>query len=257
MKNIDPMHDTEGATPQMTFWQHIEAFRAALLASAFIFLTSCVGIACFLPEVTHLLMWPLKTAIGDQPHLLQGLVTTSPMGIFSVLLQVCLLGGFALSLPLMLWPMAQFIAPALTSKEKKALGPAIIGAFILFTSGACFSYFWLLPTSLKIAIELNQVFEFELIWSAPHYYGLVVWMTFGLGLCFEFPLVLVILIALDIIQRVTLLQYRRHALIVILILSAFITPGGDPLSLILVAAPLYFLFELSLLISKKFESKNT
>jgi sec-independent protein translocase protein TatC len=251
------MEPTDPQTPPMSFWQHVEAFRAALVASAFIFLTSCIGIGVFLPQVTKWLMWPLKKAMVEHPHLLQGLVTTSPMGIFSVLIQVCLLGGFSLSLPLMLWPIAQFIAPALTPKEKKALFPSILAAFLLFLMGALFSYFWLLPTSLSIAIDLNQLFGFELIWSAPHYYGLVVWMTFGMGLCFEFPLILIILIALNILKRSTLIHYRRHILIGILILAAFITPGGDPLSLIMVAIPLYILFELSLLISKKFSDENT
>ncbi len=250
------MLDNNQETPQslsMSFWQHIEALRKTLMACGLVLLFACAGIACFLPEIANLLMQPLKTAISEEPQLLQGLVTTSPMGIFSVLLQVCLLGGFALAMPIMLYLATRFISPALTSKEKRLLGPFLFFALLLFIIGALFSYFWLLPTSLRIAIELNRMFGFELIWSAPHYYGLVVWMTIGIGLCFEFPLILVALMLLKLVHSKTFSAYRRHIIILILILAAFITPGGDPLSLLLLAGPLYFLFELALFIGKRLE----
>ncbi len=241
--------------PPMGLLQHLEAFRSTLVGCALALLITCGGVACFLPEMASLLMWPLHQAMIDEPHLLQGLVTTSPMGVFSVLLQVCLLGGFALALPFIFFLLGRFIAPALTLREKQALIPAALSALALFLMGALFSYLWLLPTSLKVAIELNRMFGFELIWSAPHYYGLVVWMTLGIGLCFEFPLVLIVLIALGVVHTATLAVYRRHIIVGILILSAFITPGGDPLSLILLAIPLYGLFELSLIIGRRFETE--
>lgn len=235
----------------MGLWDHLEELRKALFACALALLVSTALVVCFLPGMARLLMRPLHQAMANQPHLLQGLVTTSPMGVFSVLLQVCLMGGVALALPFMLFFMARFIAPGLTQTEKHALLPAAAAALCLFFAGASFSYFWLLPLSLQVAIELNRVFGFELIWSAPHYYGLVVWMTLGIGLCFEFPLVLILLIKLGVIQANTLARFRRHAFIIIMVLSAFITPGGDPLSLIILTLPLYGLFELSIWIGKR------
>ena len=231
---------------KLPWTDHWDALRRMAMRCGGVLFLMCVLVAVFLPQVAKLLLLPLHTALSDKPELLHGLVTTSPMGVFGVLIELCLLGGLGLSLPFMVYFLSQFIAPALTSREKRFLWPAMIGALGLFLLGASVSYFWILPTSLQVAIGFNDLLGFELIWSAPHYYGLVVWMTLGIGLCFEFPLVLMLLVGLQVISVDTLRTYRRHSLILILILAAIITPGGDPLTLFLLAAPLYGLFELTL-----------
>lgn len=225
---------------------HWDDLRKVCLKSGGVFFLMCALVGVFLPHVAQALLRPLHVALEGKSNLLHGLVTNSPMGVFGVLIEICLLGGMGLSLPFIVYFISQFIAPALTNREQRWLWPCMGSALILFLLGASVSYFWVLPTSLQVAIGLNDLLGFELIWSAPHYYGLVVWMTLGIGLCFEFPLILLMLIALKILALSTLRAYRRHSLVVILVLAAVITPGGDPLSLILLAAPLYLLFECTL-----------
>lgn len=231
---------------KLSWADHWDDLRKMVMRCGGILFLMCILVGVFLPQVAKALLAPLHTALEGKPELLQGLVTTSPMGVFSVLIELCLLGGLGLSLPFMVYFLSQFISPALTAREKRFLWPSMLAALGLFLLGGAISYFWILPTSLQVAIGFNDLLGFELIWSAPHYYGLVVWMTLGIGLCFEFPLLLMLLVALQVISVSTLKAYRRHSLILILILAALITPGGDPLTLFLLAAPLYGLFEVTL-----------
>jgi sec-independent protein translocase protein TatC len=224
--------------------EHLEALRILIIRCVGTLIVSCGLVACFFPYCARFMNWPLEWAARKQSIALQGLVTTSPMGIFSVLIQICILGGLALASPFILFFIGRFIAPALTFKEKRLLLPTCLTALVLFLIGALFSYFCVLPPSLLLSMQLNNYFHFQLIWSAPHYYGLVVWMTLGIGLCFEFPLILMISMWIGLISPQTLKKIRKHMIVAILIVGAAIIPGGDPISLLVLATPLYLAYEL-------------
>lgn len=247
------LHDHNKA---MGLLDHLEELRLTVVKCAGALLLGCVVVGVFFPFFAKILNWPLQQAMVGNPGLLQGLVTNSPMGIFSVLLQICFLGGLALSLPFILYFLAQFIAPALSQKEKHILLPGCIAVLVLFFIGALFSYFLVLPTTLAISIHLNEAFNFQLIWSAPHYYGLVVWMTLGIGMCFEFPLAIIFLSYLGIVSAEKLKNIRRHMVVIILITSALITPGGDPFTLVILAIPLYLLYEVAIWVCSRIEKKR-
>jgi sec-independent protein translocase protein TatC len=252
MKKVEE-NSIRATNPTMSFWDHVEELRFVILRCALALLLGCAIVATSLPWISECLMWPLKRALGDSAELIQGLVTTSPMGVFSVVLQLCFLGGVALSLPLMLFFVSGFILPGLHPQERKMIIPLAFAILALFLTGGAFGYLAILPASLKVSIELNRLLGFELIWSASDYYGLVVWMTLGIGLCFEFPVVLLALMRMGVLSVQTLRLVRRQMIIVILILSALITPGGDPLSLLLLAGPLYGLYELAILLGPRKE----
>jgi sec-independent protein translocase protein TatC len=240
----------------MCFWDHIEDLRKTLLKCTLSLIISFCIVGCFFPFFSQILNRPLQQALLDHPNLIQSLVTNSPMGVFSVLLQFFFMGGLALSFPAILFFIAQFITPALNQKEKYILLPGCLAIFGLFALGALFSYFFLLPLTLKIAIQLNTIFGFQLIWSAPHYYGLVVWMTLGVGLCFEFPVAIILASLLGLITSQQLITWRKIMFTLLLILSALITPGGDPFSLFILTLPLYLLYEAAILICKKIDQKR-
>lgn len=240
----------------MTFFEHLEELRHVLLRSFSALILGCIVVGCFFPFFADLLNYPLRAALEGDSSTLQGLVTTSPMGIFSVLMQVCFLGGLAISLPLILFFIARFISPALKKRELEILIPGCIAVLVLFTIGAAFSYFYIIPATLSMSISLNKVFGFQLIWSAPMYYGLVVWMTIGVGLCFEFPLALLVLMYLRIISSTRLKKIRRYMIVAVLIVSGLITPTSDPFSLFALAIPLYILYELAIFVGARYERKR-
>ncbi len=240
---------------KMSFFEHLEALRWVLLKCLIVFGLGCGVMGVFLPDFAEILAWPLMRIAGENSDSLQGLVTRSPMGVFSVLIQICSLGGLALALPFMAYFIVSFVVPALSPKEKRLLIPACSLAFLLFLAGGLFAYFFLLPASLMISMKLNHLLGFELIWSAASYYGLVVWMTIGVGLGCEFPLLLFLLLYLGVLSVEKLKAARRMVFVIVLLVSAIITPTGDPFTLAMLAAPMYLLYEISIAVGARFEKR--
>lgn len=238
----------------MSFLEHLEDLRGTLIRCIVVLFIACFFVMGFLKYFASLLNWPLQMALGANSE--EGLITTSPMAVFSVILQISFLGGFALALPFMLYFVARFIAPGLTKKELNALKPGCILALFLFIIGASFSYFALVPASLKASIFFNHLFGFEIFWTADRYYGLLMWMVMGIGLSFEFPLIIVLLVYIGIIDTTQLQSFRPYSIIVFLVLAAVITPTTDPFTFLLLAVPMGFLYEMALFISKRVESKK-
>ena len=240
----------------MTFLDHLDELRCVIFKCMLALIIACCVVGGFFPFFADILNYPLTVALSGNTEALQGLVTNSPMGIFSVLLQICFLGGIAISMPVMIYFIARFIAPGLNKEEKRVLIPSCLAVLGLFLIGALFSYFFVIPTSLAVSISLNQNFGFQLIWSAPMYYGMIIWMTLGIGMCFEFPLALILLIYLGSVTADKLKALRRHMFIVILIVAAFITPTSDPVSLCILSLPLYALYEVAIFVGSRIQNKR-
>ena len=229
----------------MGFLDHLEELRWTIGKSALVFVIIFVVMAVFLKDVSTVLNWPLDRAFANANER-TGLVTTSPMAVFSVYLQICFLGGLFGSLPFLLFFIGKFVAPALHVRERKILLPACIASFGLFVAGGAFAYFLLVPSAIKVSVYFNQLLGFELIWSADRYYGLLTWMVLGMGAAFQFPMVIQILVFLGIVDVPKLRKLRRVMLVVFFVISAIITPTPDPLTQSMVALPMYVLYEISI-----------
>lgn len=255
---VDEHEEESGWDHEKPLLEHFEDFRTTFLKCLASLVFACIGVGVFFVYFANALNAPLEWALegNEEIQVAKGLVTSTPMGVFTVMIQICFLGGLAMSLPFMLYHIARFIAPALTPAERKILVPSCIAACFLFLVGVAFSYFFVLPTSLKVIIELNKVMGYHMIWSAQNYYGLVVWMTLGIGFCFEFPILLVILQYLGIVPTEQLRSARRYMAVIILIIGALIVPGGDPISLMIMVVPLYVLYELSMIIGGRMSKRR-
>lgn len=240
----------------MSFWEHLEELRGTLIKSVVTLVIFAVLIGVFIKQFNQGLLWPLHTATAKYPGLEIKLVTTSMLEVFTMIIQMCAMGSLTLSLPFILYYVAQFVAPALTEKEMKVVLPMCISALILFLLGAAFSFFLLMPSTVQIAIELNQTFELEFMWTVGKYYGTLMWLVLGVGASFEFPLIVVILVWLGVLTTATLRKYRRHAIVVIFVIAAIVTPTPDPINQTLFAAPLYLLFEIAVLVSAQIEKRK-
>jgi sec-independent protein translocase protein TatC len=164
-------------------------------------------------------------------------------------MKICFLGGIGLSLPMILYFVGSFVVPGLTPQEKKIFFPGCIAATFLFLAGAAMTYFFILPLSLAFTIE----FSFNVLGldvyrpEAGNYYSTVIWMTFAVGIAFQFPLVLILLIRIGILSVKKLRESRRLVLVILMVSAALITPGGDPVSLCILTIPLYILYEFAIL----------
>lgn len=240
----------------MDFWDHVEELRMAIIRSLLGVALGITLVAVFFIYTFQLLKTPLNWALEAEPGTLNALTTTSVMGVFSVLVQVCMIGGIAIGMPFVLFNVGKFVGPGLTSHERRILAPACLATFILFVLGALFAFFIVLPAALKFTIYFNNLLGLETIWTARSYYGFVAWTMIGVGLAFEFPLALVILQYLGLVTAEQLREGRRYAIIIIVVLAAFITPGGDPLSLCFLALPMWLFYEVAILIGARMTTRR-
>ncbi len=241
----------------MGFWEHLEELRGTIVKSLIVFVIFAVLIGIFATEFNHWLQWPLHYVAKDYPTLDTKLSTLSVMEVFNMLIQLCVFGGLLLAAPFILFFVGQFVAPALTEREMKAVLPMCVAAMFLFLLGAAFSFFLLMPSTIKVAIELNNAFELETNWTAGNYYNTLTWLVLGSGAVFEFPLVIVLLVWLGLITTEFLRKYRRHAIVFIFVISAIVTPTPDPFTQTLFAGPLYALYEIAILVSTRVEKRKS
>jgi sec-independent protein translocase protein TatC len=246
----------DGLNQSMSFLDHLEEFRWTVGRSILAFILGAVLVGCFIGDMTSFLQWPLERAYGNSEAARQQLVTKSPMGVFSVLIQVVFLGGLTLSLPFVLYFFGAFVAPGLNERERKILMPASFAAFLLFIVGVIFSFLVVLPLTLSFSVKLNNFFGFTLWWTATDYFSLVVWFSVALGCFFQFPLITVILVVIGVVSTAQLKLYRRFVFVGILIFAAFLTPGGDPISLSIMTLPMYALYEIAILVGARFERQR-
>ncbi len=246
-----------GRDKPMGFWGHLEELRWTLIKCALAFTVFAVAIGIFMTEFNQFLMWPFYKATAEYPKLMVVLGTTTLMEGFNMIIQMCVLGGLTLSAPFMLFFIGQFVAPALSEKELKAVLPMCLSAFVLFLMGAVFAFMLLVPATVRMAIEINQSFGLEFRWTIGSYYSVLTWLVLGVGAAFEFPLVIVLLVWMGIVSTAFLRKYRRHAFVLIFIIAAIITPTPDPITQTMFAVPLYALYEIAILVSARVERKRT
>jgi sec-independent protein translocase protein TatC len=240
----------------MGFWDHLEELRGTLIKSGTVFLAFVALTGYYLFEFTQVLKAPFQRVAAEYPGLGIELGTATPMEGVSVLLQLCMLGSLMLSAPFVLFFISQFVAPALTPKEMTAVRPMCVSAFLLFLAGAAFGFFVLLPAAVRVTIEINQKFEWAFRWTVGSYYQMLNRLVLGVGASFQFPLVIVLLSWLGLVTTGFLRKYRRHAIVVIFVISALVTPSTDPLIQTLLAAPLYVLYEVAIILAARVERRR-
>lgn len=240
----------------MGFFEHLEDLRWTLIKCAITFVVFASAIGFYLREFNDVVQWPLHRVQAANPKFSLELGTTSIMEGFSVVVQLCCVGGLMVSAPFFLYFTGQFVAPALTPKEMRLVLPGCIVAMILFLMGAAFSFFLLVPSTINVSVQLNELFGFATRWTPGSYYSLLTWLVLGVGGAFEFPLLIVILVYIGLLSVATLRRYRRHAVIVILIIAAIVTPTPDPLTQLMFATPLYILYEIAILVSSRVEKRR-
>ena len=251
-ENLENGDTTESDNPRakrMGFLEHLEELRWTIIKCVVTFLVVVILIAVFLKQFMFVLNWPLELVKPDYPTLKVDLVTISPMAVFSVAIQACFLGGFIISLPFFLFFIGQFILPALNPREVKLLLPTAVAALLLFIFGAVFSYLLLVPSTIRVSLELNELLGFQTIWTADRYYWLLVVLVLGMGAAFEFPLVILLLVYLDIVDVAKLRRARRLMIVVFFVIAAIITPTPDPINQAIVALTMIALYELSILVA--------
>ena len=227
---------------EMSFLEHLEELRRAILKSVLAILVGMVLCFTFADYIINFLLSPtfqenLKTEIEIQ--------AIRPAGMFTAKVNISLLLGFALALPYVLYQLWTFVSPGLHDNEKKYVPIVIFFCCVLFLVGAAFAFYILIPVMVRFFVQLH-VPDIKPQWDIGFYVGLVNKMVLIMGVVFQMPAVVAFLTWLRILNAGVLKRVWRIALVVIFIAAAVITPTGDPYTQTLVAIPLVVLYFISM-----------
>lgn len=237
---------TGGSTgAEMPFLDHLEELRWRIIYSLLAVIVG-VGVAFFLLtqfDVIKLLEAPILPYLGGRK-----LVYTHPGDPFSIVLTASFTIGIVLAAPIILYQVWAFLAPALYVHERRLVIPVLFGAIALFLAGVSLSFFVVLPLAVSWLMSF-QTAALDPMITASDYFGFAVSMSLAFGLCFELPIVILGLAWLGIVTPQLLNRYRRHAVLVCVVVGAFLTPGDLIWTTIAMAVPLYLLYEISVVLS--------
>jgi sec-independent protein translocase protein TatC len=206
----------------------------------------------FFCELSQTLGFAENICITEMPFIIQN---TSMEGQVNVFIWVCILAGFILSFPYILWEIWKFISPALYANEKKNAKVFIFFSSLLFFLGVIFGYFVVIPMSINFVstftvseIVLNQ-------FTLDSYIGMVKTSVLASGLFFELPIIIYFLTKLGLVTPTFLRTYRKYAIVLVLVIAAIVTPP-DVVSQTVVAIPMLLIYEASIFISVFVYKKN-
>ena len=229
-----------------SLWEHVGELRTRLVRSvAIIFGLFCVAMA-FADKLINFLKVPL---VASLPPGVNALHFTGPMDVFMAEMKVAGLAAVLVGSPFWLYQFWKFIEPALYPKERRSILPFVVASVLLFFAGIVFCFEIMLPTALSYFVTVGMEVGTPII-TVADYISLVMLLFIGFGLVFETPVLLVLLGVLGIVDVKGLSGARRVVAVVTLIASAIITPTPDPFNMLIMAAPMYIMYEISILILK-------
>lgn len=221
---------------EMSFLEHLEELRWRLVKSA--------GTILLFSIVAYFFADPILDFLT---RYIDAVYFNAPTEAFSVRIKLSIIVGLMAALPVVFWQIWQFIVPGLYRNEARLVIPVVILATISFVGGAAFCFFLVLPVGMKFLLGFGTE-KIQPLISVGRYISFVTWMCLGFGVVFELPIVCFFLGRIGLIDSGMLKRVRRYAIVAILVLAAAITPSPDMFSQVMLAAPLYVLYELSIVI---------
>ena len=255
----------------MTFGEHLEELRKMLFRILAFVSVFAIVIFCFKDWTFKMLMAPSQWDFITYRYIERflhwlgsdftfneyhvNLIATELSSQFMTHVTAALLLGFLAASPYVLWELFRFITPALYENERRYSVRIAIIVYVLFVVGVLMSYFILFPISFRFlgTYSVTEMVESNITLSS--YIGTFTTLTLIMGLVFQLPVIAYFLGKIGAVQSSFLKRYRKHALVIIMVVAAIITPP-DLMTLVLVTIPLYLLFEVSIKVLKRTEKKK-
>ena len=239
---------------EMPFLEHLEELRWRLLKSIVAVILAAVILYFFSDQLLAILVAPYNSAVSalnkTDP---QKLIFLSPTGGFMIHIKLSVFSGICLALPVIFYQMWQFVLPGLLHKERKHIPVVVFLSTICFFIGALFCYFVVVRFGLRFLLGFETSDLVAMI-SVSDYLQFITMLILVFGLIFEMPILAFFLAKIGLVTPAFLRHYRRHGIVIMVVLSAIITPP-DIFTQILLAGPLAVLYEISILVSQ-FAIKN-
>jgi sec-independent protein translocase protein TatC len=252
------MNESLNNDSQKKLIEHITELRRRLLMAVTVFIVATGISYFFVQDIYAFLVKPLANAIGDEAG--RKMIFTGLTEAFLTYLKLAIFSGLLISFPIFAWQIYAFCAPGLYQKEKKFFVPFLFVAPVLFFTGAAFVYYFLFPMAWKFFLSFEMpggggALPIILEAKISEYLSLVTTMILAFGLTFQLPLVIILMVKIGFVNVAQLKKFRKYAVVLILTVSAFLTPP-DVLSQLALATPLYFLYEISIIFCSRIGSQN-
>ena len=254
----------KGKLEEMSFWDHVDELRSTLLKIGGVLVGFAVVFFIFMPDIfdsvilapcrgdfiLYRLFEKITTGIPGLPQFsTEGfhvdLINIQLASQFFIHMTTSFWLALVFAFPVVIWLLWNFIKPALYENERKGSEQAFIFGIIMFFVGVAVGYFVVFPVTLRFLAEYKVSDMIPNQISLDSYMDNFLLLIFIMGLVFELPLVAWLLGKMGFLHREFFARYRRHAIVALLALAAFITPTGDPFTLTIVFLPLYLLYEMS------------
>lgn len=252
----------------MTFWDHVDELRKVLFRIIIVTGVLMLAAFCFKDELFSIILAPKENdfivyqwfdRIGNALHIpglsvpdfhIQ-LINTKLSGQFLTHMSVSLYASIVLASPYILYQLFRFVSPALYANERRYSLRVVMWGYILFLLGVLFSYFLVFPFTFRFLALYQVSAEVENAILLSSYIDTLTMLSLMLGITFEIPILAWLFAKLGFLTSTFMRTYRKHAIIIALVISAIITPTSDAITLILVAAPMSLLYEASIFIVKR------
>ncbi|OJV18983.1 MAG: twin arginine-targeting protein translocase TatC [Dyadobacter sp. 50-39] len=266
--------DEDGDGKEMSFLSHLEELRWHVIRAGASILVFAILAFIYIQEIYHYVIiapsqpdfWTyrmlckLSEVTGYEDLCVKSLnfkLQVIGMGdAFTMSMTSSVIAGLVFAFPYAFWEIWRFIEPGLKPSEKRSARGAVFYVTFLFFSGVLFGYYVVSP--LAINFLANYTLDPTIIneFSLASYISLVSTLTLACGVAFQLPIVVYVLSRIGVLTPAFMREYRKHSMIVILIVAAVITPSPDIYSQVLVAIPLFLLYELSIMVSAKVEREK-
>jgi sec-independent protein translocase protein TatC len=224
------------------FLDHMEDLRWTIIKCAIVLVAAMITVFFYREEVMHIMKAPLMIAdpTGEMSETIR---SDTIFDSFILSLKLALYVGIILGLPFLLYFVADFVMPALTSKEKRALSIGFSVGAIFFVAGAYVSYTYIVPHTLGFFWKDSQKMDLNPLWTYRSYMSVFSWFVLGFGLMCEIPLVVILLATIGVVSFKFLSATRSYAFTGILVLAAIVAPSPDPMTMLTLAFPIVVMYE--------------
>lgn len=200
--------------------------------------------------ITYRLLYSISGLVtdADAPDFLVKLINTGLAEQFIIHMKTALCVGVLCASPYILYQLFRFVSPALYVNERKYVVRVVAGGYVMFLSGVLLSYFLIFPLTFRFLGTYQVSGEVENMIALQSYISTLMTMSLAIGLVFEMPILSWLFAKMGFLSADYMRKYRKHAIVVILVVAAIITPTSDVFTLSLVALPMWVLYEISILI---------
>lgn len=240
---------------QMTFWDHLDVLRGSIIRVLVAGVVMGIGVFFLKDWLFDVVLWPRQSdfptyrLLGAEPFELN-LVNTQLTEQFMIHMKVALIVGLLVASPYIIYVLFRFISPALYDDERRASYRLVGAAYGMFIVGIAVNYFLIFPLTVRFLGTYSVSQDVQTMLTLSSYVDTLLLMSLVFGIVFEIPVIAWLLARFGMLKASWMSEYRRHAIVAILIMAAIITPTADIMTLIIVSLPIWLLYEVSIWIVK-------